>query len=177
MSKKLVLLNGRVADQKVDGGGRDNSNDANLFVHVLGSVAVDDVGNLYRYVQNDSAGVIDQFDVLTYRNADTSDYLVTADISNGEQWRPAGVYGESLQIAVDEKFWVQFSGRALVNTETITAVIGDPMIAHATADGEADNGVNVTAEAEHVPKYMGVFLALETAGTPDTSPVQLRGLW
>lgn len=168
MAKKLVLVNGRIADHKVDEGGRTAA------AHVAGTLAVDDVGNWYRYVRNDSAGTINRYEVVTYRNANTSDYVVTADISNGDQARPAGVYGEATAIAVSEYFWVQVSGRAIVDTENVTPTAGVPCIAHATQDGEANDGA--VAAAADFPKHFGVFLAAETAGSPDTAPVQLRGL-
>lgn len=169
---KLTLLNGRVPTrQRPEDGG-------NTLAEVkVGSVAIDDDGNVYRLVKNDSAGTINNNEVTTYRNADTSDYVVTADISNGSQHRPAGICVSTTAIAVDEFFWVQISGRVAVDTETVTPVVGDPVIAHATADGEADNGINTTAEAEHVPRYFGVFLAVEVAGSPDLAFVQLKGMW
>lgn len=167
----LTLLNGRVPMRQRPTDGGQTTPEVQV-----GSLAVDEAGNIFRMVRNDDEGTINANEVTTYRNADTSDYVVTADISNGAQHRPAGICLATTAIAVNEYFWVQVSGYALVDTETVTPVVGDPVIAHATADGEADNGINTTAEAEHVPRYFGVFLATETAGTPDTAPVQLKGL-
>ena len=171
---RLTLLNGRVPmRQRPEDGGQ-------VLAEVqVGSIAVDDEGNFWRMLRNHSTGVITARDSVTYLNVDTTDYIATADVSASgaqAQARFAGIAGDlGTDVAVDEYFWAQIGGRALVNTETATPVVGDPVIVHASADGECDNGIETDGAAEHIPKYIGVFLAVEVSGTPDLTPVLLRG--
>ena len=164
MSKRLTLLNGRIADQKVDETGRT------VAAHVLGTLAVDDVGNYYRYVQNGAVNALLQYDAVTYLNADTSDFVVTSVGAAGTVWRPAGVYGEAVGIPVDTYFWLQVSGQATINTAGGAPTPGVPVAADAANDGEAIDGQ--VAAATDFAEHMGLFL---DAGTP-TATVLLRGL-
>lgn len=173
MAKKLVLLNGRIADHKVDEGGRATA------AHVLGTRAVDDVGNMYRYVQCKDLA-IDQYDAVSYKTA-TIDFTVTQDISASSDTRPAGVYSEATQVAVDEYFWLQTSGVATVNSENAGAlVVGDTIILDAAGNNDGEvaevDVASATTVAAGIAKAMGTVLATEVAGSPDTTSVLLKGL-
>lgn len=171
---RLVLLDGRIADHKLDEGGRATA------AHEVGVLAVDEVGNFYRYVLNDSDSAIDQYDVCTYSTR--ASWIVTQDISEGNAEEPAGVYSESTQIAVSEYFWLQCGGYGIANSETATSIAaGEAIKAHATADGECDfPAVGAThsdaVDHEQFGLIFGYALDVEAAGTPDTIAFRFSGI-
>ena len=142
----------------------------------VGTLAIDSNGKMYRYVKNVDT-TCTTYDLCTFQ--DRANNLVTQQISTGNEEQPAGVYDASTDIAANEYFWLQVAGEAQVNTETVTTlVVGDPLAAHASAPGEADE-VDVASVATlkvGMGEVFAVVQALEVAGTPDTVKCRLFGL-
>ena len=158
---RLVLLNGRIADQKVNEIGRA------VAAHVVGTVAVDEVGSHFQYVFNSSALAVVAQDALSFLNADTSDFVVTPDISAGDIHRPAGV--SLIAMPVSTFGWIQKSGRVSIKSAAATALA--PCALTGATDGAIIDGIIVAANdfAEH----FGVILVNDAGGF---APCMLRGL-
>lgn len=112
----------------------------------LGALAMDTMGNLYRYVQNIAADGIDlDYGKVCYL-ADTSDWIVTADYTGGSSVS-AKVVGVGISaITAGSYGWIQVSG---IHEEVWTdggVSAGEALIGH-TADGEADT---MAAGEEHL---------------------------
>lgn len=144
--------------------GIDVTSSSTSKEHDLGTVAWDNAGNAFRYVQNNTAdGIAIADGTCVYPTA--SEGVVSPDYTGGNGVGalvvgvgvgdiPAGSYG-----------WIQVSGyHDAVNTDG-GVVAGDKLIGH-TVDGQADT---MAAGEEHL--VFGVALTDDTAG--NTVPAQI----
>lgn len=148
--------------------------------HTVGGLATSEDGKLYRYVKNSDDSAIDTYDACSYVNEDN--FEVTQDISEGSVSKPAGVYDQSTQIAVNEYFWLQVAGYADINSETSSTIAaGEALVLHATADGECTDAARGSTDTDAVDaaeqaKIFAVTATTETSGTPDTIKARLVNL-
>lgn len=141
-----------------------------------GALSIDSNGKMYRYVKNKELA-LDNSDLCTFKDRAANE--VTQDISAGNAEQPAGVYDQATQIATDEFFWLQVAGESQVNSETVSAIaVGDPLVPHATADGEVDEAdqTSTTTLKASIGEIFAIAQAVEVAGTPDTVKCRLTGL-
>jgi len=144
-----------------------NNDETPLFTP--GLVVTDRKGNAFKYVRAED-GALAVGDVVEY--SDTSGYEVTKDRSGGSSLGRV-VAGVALGTITDAYYgWVQVTG---LNTYTKTdgsVAVGDALVPHATADGQADTAASGSTVANTEAQVFGYALVADT--TSACSAVMLR---
>lgn len=145
------------------GVGGFQANDATAQQQV-GVLAMDGLGNVYRYVLINAADAIDCADGQVVYMQSTSTYDVSADQSAALGARPIGVgIGE---ITAGQYGWVMVAG---IHDAILTdggVAVGEFLIGH-TVDGEVDT---MAAGEEHL--VIGQALSTDS-GSPESTPAKI----
>lgn len=134
-----------------------------------GLVVTDRLGKVYKYVRAEDANLA-VGDVVEY--SDTTGYEVTKDRAGGSSIGRV-VAGVALGTITDAYYgWIQVAG---LNTYTKTdgsVAVGEALVPHATADGQADTVDNGSTTVNTEAQVFGYALVADT--TSACSAVMLR---
>jgi hypothetical protein len=126
-------------------------------------------GNVYKYILVEDAALA-VGDVVEY--SDTSGYEVTKDRAGGASLGriPAGV---ALGTITDAYYgWIQVAGLNTYCKSDGSVAVGDALVPHATADGQADTATSASTVVITAGQVFGYALVADT--TSACSAVMLR---
>jgi len=144
-----------------------NNDETPLFTP--GLIVTDKKGNAFKYIRVEDANLA-KGDVVEY--SDTTGYEVTKDRAGGASLGRIAA-GVALGTITDAYYgWIQVSG---LNTYTKTdgsVAVGEGLVPHATADGQADSVASGSTVVNTEAQVFGYALVADT--TSACSAVMLR---